>query len=203
MIMNKLTKTAKGLDRFFSLIQKFTVAACVIGGLGIFLAWYMWLADHSAWKIFYTSLKFGGIEFQLDPSVVPAEHAFIIYLSIGTIAGFAQLPILYMVFGAIRGILQLFIDGTPFHEHIVYYLKKLGWLTVANGVIGIISGFVLQGNFLQQYNLGDLFLSDKITKVTTTHSIDLSFLLYAVVLFLLAEVFRYGMELQQLSDETL
>lgn len=201
--MNKLTKTAKSLDRFFAFAQKLTVAGCVIGGIGIFLAWYLWLGDPSIWKLLYTRLQFGGITFTIDNSIAPAENAYLLYLGIGTVIGIAQLPIIYMAFGSIRGILKLMIDGTPFHADIVYYLKKLGWLTVANGIIGIVAGFVLQGNFLQQYDLGALFLSDKITQVSTSFSIDLGFVLYAIILFLLAQVFQYGMELQQLSDETL
>lgn len=201
--MKRLQKTAKGLDRFFSFAQKLTVAACVIGGIGILFAWYLWLGDQDIWELLYTELKFGGITFTVDKSVPPAGNAFVLYLAAGTVIGIAQLPVLYMSFGAIRGILGLMMEGTPFHEHIVYYLKKLGWLTIANGIIGIASGFILQGNFLQQYDLEALFLSDKITKVTTNSSIDLTFVLFAVVLFLLAQVFRYGLELQQLSDETL
>lgn len=201
--MNKLTNTAKGLDKFFALFQKLTVAACVLGGVGVFFMWYLWLGDHDIWQLMYTSLKFGGITFQIDSSVAPADNAFLLYMIFGTVLGIAQLPVLYMTFGSIRGILGLLIEGTPFHEHIVYYLTRLGWLTVANGVIGIVSSFILQGNFLPRYDLGALFLSDKITQVTTNHTISLNFVLYAIVLFLLAEIFRYGMELQQLSDETL
>lgn len=201
--MTKIQKTAKGLDRFFSFFQKLTVAVIVIGGIGVFLAWYMWLGDKSVWQLFYTTLKFGGIEFQLDRSVVPAENAFFLYLAFGTLLGGIQLPVLYMTFGSIRGILELMIQGTPFHENIVYYIKRLGWLTIAGGIINIFAEFVVQGNFLPQYDLAALFLSEQITKVTTTYTADLSFLVYAIVLFLLAEVFHYGMELQQLSDETL
>lgn len=201
--MKKLQKSAKSLDRFFLFLQRLTVAGCILGGIGVFIAWYMWLADRDVWEILYTTLKFGGIEFQIDKSVAPADNSFFWYLAIGTIVGAIQLPVLYMTFGSIRGILELMIEGTPFHEHIVYYLKKLGWLTVASGIIGIVAGFVLQGNLLQQYDLGTLFLSDKITKVTTSYSADLSFIIYALVLFLLAQVFQYGLELQTLSDETL
>lgn len=201
--MNKIQKTAKSLDRLFSFFQKLTVVAIVIGAIGLFLAWYMWLGDKSVWQLFYTTLKFGGIEFQLDRSVVPAENALFLYLLFGTLLGALQLPVLYMTFGSIRGILELMIEGTPFHEHIVYYIKRLGWLTIAGGIINIFAGFVVQGNFLPKYDLASLFLSEQITKVTTTYSADVSFIVYAIVLFLLAEVFRYGMQLQQLSDETL
>lgn len=201
--MKKLQKSAKSLDGFFHFLQRMTVVGCVLGAIGVFIAWYMWLADRDIWEILYTTLKFGGIEFQIDKSVAPAENSFFWYLLIGTVVGAVQLPVMYMTFGAIRGILGLMVEGTPFHEHIVYYLKKLGWLTVASGIIGIISGFILQGNLLQQYDLGALFLSDTVTKVTTAYSADLSFIIYALVLFLLAQVFQYGLELQTLSDETL
>ncbi len=201
--MKKLQKRAKTLDRIFLFLQRMTVATCIIGGIGVFLAWYLWLGDKDIWEVLYTTLKFGGIEFQIARSIPPAEGSFFWYLLIGTVVGALELPVLYMTFGSIRGILGPMVEGTPFHAHIVYYLKRLGWLTVASGIIGIISGFILRGNFLQRYDLGALFLSDAVTKVTTNYSADLSFIIYALVLFLLAEVFHYGLELQQLSDETL
>ena len=61
----------------------------------------------------------------------------------------------------------------------------------------------LTGNTLTGYNLNELFLSDKITGVSVTYSCDLSFLIYALVLFLMSFIFQYGSELQKLSNETL
>ena len=60
----------------------------------------------------------------------------------------------------------------------------------------------LIGNTLTGYNLNELFLSDKITGASVTHSCDLSFLIYALVLFLMSFIFQYGSELQKLSEET-
>lgn len=201
--MKKLQKTAKGLDKFFAFFQKLTVAGCVFGSIMILFMWYLYLGDPDIAELFQGRLTFGSISFTLDRSVMPADNYFLLYLGLGTVLGIAQMPVFYMTFSAIRGILGLMIEGTPFHEHIVYYLKRLGWLTLVNGFIGIASGFVLQGNLLARYDLGALFLSDKITKVTTSYSANLTFVLYAVVLFLLAQVFQYGLELQTLSDETL
>ena len=201
--MKKLQKTAKTLERIFRFFQRLTVAGCVLGSIVIFFMWYLWLGDHSIGNLLHTTLQFGGIQFSVASSVPRMENSFFWYLLFGTIIGGAQLPVMYMGFGAIRGILDLMIQGTPFHEHIVYYLKKLGWLTIANGILTIAGSFVLQGNLLHQYDLSALFLSDQITNVTTGYSADLSFLIYAMVLFLLAQVFQYGLELQTLSDETL
>lgn len=201
--MKKIQKTAKALDIFFSFSQKLTIAGIVFGGFVILFMWYLYLGDPDIADFLRGSLNFGSISFTLDRSVTPADNYFIWYLGLGSILGIAELPILYMTFGSIRGVLSLMMEGTPFHEEIVRYLKRLGWLTVASGAINIASDFVLQGNFLTRYDLSTLFVSDKITAVTTNYSADLSFILFAVILFLLAHVFQYGLELQQLSDETL
>lgn len=201
--MKKLQKTAKALDRFFLFCQRLTVAGCVFGGFVILFMWYLYLGDPDIAELFRGSLDFGSISFTLDRSVMPADNYFLWYLGLGSILGIAELPVLYMTFGSIRGILGLMTEGTPFHEHTVYYLKRLGWLTVASGMIGIASDFILQGNFLARYDLNALFLNDNVIGVTTKYTTDLSFILFAVVLFLLAHVFQYGLELQQLSDETL
>lgn len=201
--MKKIQKTAKGLDRIFSFLQKLTIAGCIFGGIVIFFMWYLYIGDPDIADFLRGSLNFGSVSFTLDRTIMPADNYFIWYLSLGTILGIIELPVLYMTFGSIRGILGLMVEGTPFHEHIVYYLKRLGWLAVASGIINIASAFVLQGNYLTRYDLNTLFLSDKIIGVTTNFSADLTFILYAVMLFLLARVFQYGLELQQLSDETL
>ena len=48
-----------------------------------------------------------------------------------------------------------------------------------------------------------LLLSEKITHVGGMFKIDLTFLIFWAILTLLSYVFRYGEDLQQLSDETL
>ena len=48
-----------------------------------------------------------------------------------------------------------------------------------------------------------LLLSEKITPVNFRYKIELGFLLVCAILLLLSYVFRYGEELQRLSDETL
>ena len=201
--MKKLMKTAKGLERVFSFLQKLTIAGCVVGGMAILFVWYLYLSDPDIVQLLRGSLNFGSVSFTLAPSIIPVDNYFLWYMGLGTVLGIAEIPVLYMTFGAIRGILELMMEGMPFHENIVHYLKRLGWLTVAGGIIQIASDFVLQGNFLTRYDLNALFLSDKITGVTTNFTGDITFVLFAVILFLLAQVFQYGLELQQLSDETL
>lgn len=201
--MEKLKKTAKGLDTFFKIAYRLGIAAMVLGSLIILFVWWLYLGDPDILDLLRFDLDFGNISFRLADSVVPAREYVFWYFLLGTLIGGAQLPVFCMVFHTIRGILKPMKEGKPFDENIADYLKRLGWLTIANGVLAELGELVVTGNLLPGYDLGALFLSDQITQVTTSHSFDATFLVYAVVLFLLSYVFRYGTELQQLSDETL
>lgn len=201
--MEKLRKTAKGLDTFFKIAYRLGIVAIVLGCVIILFIWWLYLGDPDILDLLRFDLDFGNISFRLADSVAPAWEYGFWYFLLGTLIGGAQLPVFCMIFRTIRGILAPMKDGKPFDENIAGYLKRLGWLTVANGILAELGEMVVTGNLLPGYDLGELFLSDKITQVTTSNSFDMTFLVYAVVLFLLSYVFHYGTQLQQLSDETL
>ena len=201
--MKKMQTMAAGLDRFFKILYRLGIVAAVFSLVVVGILWLLYLGDPDIMDLFKVSLNFGMIQFRLADTVVPArEHGFL-FLALGTLLSIAQLPVFCMIFRSIRGILAPIREGLPFQEEIRVHLKHLGWLTIINGILANLAGLVVCGNLLPGYDLGELFLSDKITAVTTNYSLDLSFLIYAFILFLLSYVFQYGMELQQLSDETL
>ena len=82
-------------------------------------------------------------------------------------------------------------------------LKKLAKLSINLGILFNIIKLSEQIMTVFVYNLPGLLVSEKITRVTGMFSVDLTFLVYWAILLLLSYVFRYGEELQQLSDETL
>lgn len=201
--MNKLQKTAKGLDSLFKFAYRISMVGIVISCIAIAIMWLLYLGDPDILDLLQTDLNFGMIKFTLADSVEPANHFGFLYLALGSIISIADVIVFCMIFHAIRGILAPLKEGRPFHDDIVHYLKKLGWLTIVGGIITNLGTLVISGNLLPAYNLGELFLSDKITRVSTSYSFSLTFILYAVILFLLSWIFEYGGELQQLSDETL
>ncbi len=201
--MKKMQTIAGGLDTFFKILYRLGIVAVIFSFVVVGILWLLYLGDPDIMDLFKVSLNFVMIQFRLADTVVPArEHGFL-FLALGTLLSIAQLPVFCMIFRSIRGILAPIREGLPFQEDIRVHLKRLGWLTIANGIIGNLASLVVCGNLLPGYDLGELFLSDKITAVTTSYSLDLSFLIYAFILFLLSCIFQYGMELQQLSDETL
>lgn len=82
-------------------------------------------------------------------------------------------------------------------------LTRLGWLSTA---LAILSNLLTAARIYATehlYHLDELLVGDTISAVEFRFHPDYTFVVVAVVLFLLAAVFRYGEELQQLSDETL
>ena len=201
--MKKMKKIASGLDMFFKIVYYITIVAFVFACVMLFFVWYLYLGDPDILELFRTDLDFGPISFTVADSVEPSRDIGLLFMISGTLYILAVLPVFWMTFSSIRGILAPMKEGKPFDSNIAWYLKRLAWLTIANGILTQIIQNVLTGNTLAGYDLNELFLSDKITGVSVTHNLDLSFLIYALVLFLLSYIFRHGSELQKLSDETL
>ncbi len=93
-------------------------------------------------------------------------------------------------------------EGRPFDCSVPATLNRLGWMTIIESAVF----FLLRGISLflaaHLYALSGFF-GDNVNGYTINLQYDLGWLLMAGMLFLLAHIFKYGEELQRLSDETL
>ena len=105
--------------------------------------------------------------------------------------------------GYIREILKPMIVEKPFDSIVSTNLKKLARLSIVIGILWNINILAEQIMMVFVYGLPDLLIGEKILHITANFRIELSFLICWVILVLLSYVFRYGEQLQQLSDETL
>ena len=105
--------------------------------------------------------------------------------------------------GYIREILLPMKEEKPFDSIVSTNLKKLAKLSITLGILYNIIILSEQVLTVFVFGLPQLLVSEKITQVSGIFSVDLTFLVYWAILLLLSYVFRYGEELQQLSDETL
>lgn len=201
--MEKMKKMAKGLDTLCKIVFRVSLVVAVGTLLLLGILWLLYSSNPAILDQGQTSLNFGGISFRLAETVRPERNQSFWFWVLSTVFMVVNLPVYCLMIRSIRGILTPMKEGKPFDGSIADHIKSLGWLTIAGGILDQLGQVIVSGNALAGYDLGELFLSDKITHVTTSYSFDLNFVLYAVVLFLLSAVFRYGTELQQLSDETL
>ena len=202
--MNNLTNSAKKLDKVFEIVHivfgALAIASIVLVAL-IALSWIMgWNPEFIATD--YNKLELGFLELTVADGYAPNK-----WQVLGQTA-FTLLVACRLFYdgrrgvGYIREILKPMTEEKPFDSIVSTNLKKLAKLSITIGILWNVIMLTEQiGVFL--YGLPQLLLSEKITHVGSMFQIDLSFLIYWAILMLLSYVFRYGQELQQLSDETL
>lgn len=110
--------------------------------------------------------------------------------------------IFYMGLRELGKIVEEALQSSVFGKNISKRLIHLAWYVIAGGMINILSVFV-SAIRINSMNLMQIFNPSVVTGIDLQYSFDISFFAVAFVLFLLAKVFAYGAQLQQLSDETL
>lgn len=203
--MKKLTKTATTLNTIFKIMEQvlfaLAIAAAVFTGL-ILIGWLLrW--DPSTLGTGYESLSIGFLELQISEAYAPDKWVVLLQAAVMLALSCGCCLIGRRIVGCIRQILNPMTEGQPFSPTVSTNLKKLAILTIALGVAFNLFGIAELIFTTFAYDLTDLLISEKITHVGIDYTIDISFLIVSGILLLLSYIFRYGTELQQLSDETL
>lgn len=191
--MNKLSKTAKTIDTIAKVIFWLTIVVGIIAMLGLFIV----KTDD------FNQISLGNVNLTLSesymatiqPSVIPrALMPLTILITMG--CGCYSIWIL-------RKILAPMINQTPFEESVSMNLRKLGWFTLISGTILQILEIAYQTLLFSNYRVEEFFNPANISDIMLNFQLDITFVYASVALFVLAFIFRYGEELQKLSDETL
>ena len=205
--MDKLKKTASILDTILNVTYRIYLVFNVIAGIVICFVLYLCLGDSKIVDVFSTSLvkklSFGGIAFTVSDAVEPMIESNFWLLGIPLLIGFAGMILFIMMIRRVRYLLEPIKNGEPFSWLVHANFRELGWLVIASGILDLILTGYQSYVMTTAFDFADLFLSDKITSVTTGYHFDFTFVIWALALFGLSYIFRYGQELQKLSDETL
>lgn len=203
--MNNLTNTAKKLDKVFE-ITHIVLGALAIAALVFILligAAYVMGWDPALIGTPYEAFNIGFLELEIAPAYAPNEW-FVMGLT-----AFTLLVVCRLFYDARRGvgyireILKPMTEEKPFDSIVSTNLKKLAKLSIVIGILINIIKLAEQIVVVFIYDLPGLLISEKITHVSGMFQVDLAFLVYWAILMLLSYVFRYGEDLQRLSDETL
>lgn len=203
--MDQLTSTAKKLDTFFRVLNIFLKIGmvCCLVGIGIIAIGYLFDLNPYTIGTGYNSLEFGSLSIEIAKDAVPGEWYVLAMLSVSFMIGVVCLAISLRCCTCVREILGPMTQGEPFHSTVSVNLKKLARNSLLLCVIINCTKLATTLLFVRGYDLANLLLSDKITHVSFRSDLDLTFLAAAAVLYLLSYIFRYGEQLQRLSDETL
>ena len=203
--MNNLSNTAKKLDKVFE------IAHIVLGALAIaciVLLALIGLAYAFKWNpemigTNYENFDIGFLELTVAKQYAPDKWLVLLQAAITLAAGCRLCYDGRKGVGYIREILQPMKEEKPFTSIVSTNLKRLARLSINLGILANVIILTEQIMTVFVYDLPGLLIGEKITHVGGMFNVDLSFLIYWAILMLLSYVFRYGEQLQQLSDETL
>ena len=203
--MNNLSNTARKLDKVLEIAHIVFGAlaiACIVGVAMIAVAYVLRL-DPSMIGTGYENFDVGFLELTVAESYAPDKWMILLQAAITLAVSCRLMYDARRGVGYIREILNPMKEEKPFDSIVSTNLKKLAKLSINLGILGNIIILSEQIMTVFVYDLPSLLISDKITHVGGMFQVDLTFLIYWAILLLLSYVFRYGEELQQLSDETL
>lgn len=198
--MEKMIKTARNLD----IMAKTAFWTCVVCAVLLTVAAIvtMFLDDTAFWNA-TTSLALGPVRLKLANDGMPAPDA----VRNRIVSGFFIIVVLLvfacMVLRVIRSILEPMSQGKPFTCTVSKNLHRLAVITLLAGAFFEISLAVHTMLTYGNFQIDKLFNYDLVSAIAVEYKIDLWFVAVFVILQLMSYVFKYGEELQQLSDETL
>lgn len=203
--MTKLNSTAKKIDTFFKIFHTLLNIAgiALLVGLAIIGAAFLFDLDPAMVGHGYNTVDIGFLELQIADTYAPDPHHVLKVMAVQSVLALVVCIFARLCVTCIRQILQPMTENAPFSGNVSTNLKKLAKYSVILGIavnaIQIVSHVML----VLGYDLHLLLLSEKITHLEFFFTFDPTFLVVAAVFLLLSYIFRYGEELQQLSDETL
>ena len=197
----KLIRSATVIDRFLKILQGFAVAGVIVAA--IFIPLTAVFGDRIIASA--DSLSLGAVKFKLSGAM---EN----YLDFANI----KVSIIVMLVGAIlmsaavwyclkvlREILSPMKEGMPFAAGISDKVRKLAWTVLIGGGVAEVGKLISEVSTAQAYQIERLLNTELVESVTYNCSMDLWFVVAALILFFLSYVFRSGEELQKEADETL
>ena len=202
--MRKLSKSAKIISLLLNLLCWTTLLGSLLYGfasaVSSFQLWQNPAAANGITSVHGITLDY--IQFYSEEGIV-IESSQLLKMSLLSLpVYFLQVPLTCYGIQLLRKVLALVSQQRPF-SGTSRILTKLGWVSLCVALIQNVTDWAIQRQANFGYQLSKLFLGSSITNVSFQHQLDSTFLVVAAVVFILSGVFRYGEELQQLSDETL
>lgn len=201
MNREKMIKTAKLCYTIVNVLQKILIVGLVLAAGGFIL---LTAAGDAVGMASETSVSLGNVVIELNEAAAPLGTIRVSQLQMILAAAILMIGVLFYGIGVLKKILDPMREGRPFDTDVADYIRRLGFVTLAGGLIAqgvqLLTSVVLAKNMDL---LMSLFKEETVKHVTVNSSFSLDFVFAALILFLLSYVFRYGEELQKESDETL
>lgn len=197
----KLIRFAKTSYTIVNVLQKIMIVVFALFGLSFGTLLFAW---NSGLPGIRNTISLGNVALKLGDETAVAETVLIPNMIITMVGAALMVAIVFYGMSVLKNILRPMKEGRPFDVSVSDGIRKLGYLVLAGGVVRQTVEFVTDRLFLGDFELlRSLFKEGAVEGISYQFHFSLSFIFVAIILFLLARVFRYGEELQRQSDETL
>ena len=198
--MEKLTKTSRIIDGFVKVFRGicFGLAVAVV----VLLAIELILPQAQFEKFVTTSdmmVDFGTVEVHTAREL-SLQGPVRMTVALMLVSAAAALALGAWGLNLLHRVLVPMGEGRPFDSSVSVTLRKLGWVTLFGGLgVELLSWAV---SLLELHDFSEIFQPETVTGYTVNITLG-GALIAPVVILLLSHVFKYGEQLQTLSDETL
>ena len=200
---NIMNDKSKDLLRKMCFILEIVRGACLISvalliGLSLFYAF-----NKDVYNTLFGSIRIDYLQLTFNDDSALSKDKMSIWLPLIFLITAIFVFIIYKAVQTIKSICTIAMDHTPFDVRVANHIKNLAKYILAGGIVFNILEVCRVMYFKQIINFDLLFNTKYVTQINFGIRLHLSFLVFAALIYLLSYIFRYGQELQQLSDETL
>lgn len=196
--MEKITKTSNIIKTILKILFWISAVVSVVSLVAILIALF---ANGDATKVDNLSITLGSYSLLLNQEYSLQQLTPLLCI---TLANVFILGILscYTI-KTLQSVFEPMSQGKPFSTTISSALKKLSYVVLLMGIIGIILQTATNYMFFNAFDIPTLFSKDRVISCSISIVSDGNFIIWFVILRLISHIFKYGETLQQLSDETL
>lgn len=203
--MEKIRKTAKGIDIFLKVMQSVSAVFAVLcfGLMVLSFAVPDLLNSGYASDTIHSTLELDNVTVNLKAGEV-FEGVFSKIIGINCIPLIVELAAAAVGCYSARKLLAPMKEGeSPFTAGTHKNMAVLGWVVLAGGLLTSFAKQIAMNLTLGMVDLSQFFNTELVESVSVDYTLNLSPVIAALVIFLLAWIFKYGEDLQKESDETL
>jgi hypothetical protein len=203
MDTNKMMKTAKVIDKILKVVRGIVVAG------GIVCLAFLVLIPIFGEKLMKVDGNFdvGDITLALTDSSMKSSlvdwNKLTLSIEIAIVSALVMCVVVWYGITLLLRVIAPMKEGRPFEVGVSGQLRKLAWVTLVGGFISEVATQIASFTQMKAFDLTVLLNHEVVGGYSYNGTFDGSFIIAAVILFLLSYIFRYGEKLQRESDETL
>ena len=149
------------------------------------------------------SVDLGYVSLDVADEIVPTMLSSQMFLMFVLIMSIIALGVVFIILQLLCKIFDPMRKGRPFEKSVSSNIKRIALLVLCGGTVCEVLKNMLITYLTNSLNITEILLNEYIVNVNVDMNFNALYIIFAILLWLIALVFEYGAMLQQESDETL